>query len=180
MSHHRLAPVRCSGSRPRADGSGRLLSVESENLNLSLPMMTLSDRQPRGFRLSGCLLAALLAGTALCAQTSSLLRLQSITAGGGEPVEFNFMDQGSGATGYVVEVSAAVGPDASWSPDGEAQIIDLGGGQYRVETIDSGFLGYTKSPVRSCSITSAKPPTRLATTGTPVAIPSKATIPNGS
>jgi len=92
-------------------------------------------------RLSSCLLATLLLATALSAQTSQLLRLESIAAGMSEPVQFTFVDQGSGATNYLVEVSASVGLDASWSVDNQALIFGLGGNEYRVETSSTESFG---------------------------------------
>ena len=68
---------------------------------------------------------------AVWGQGTPLLRLTSIQVASGNPVQFNFEDQGTGATNYIVEFSTAVGGGA-WSNLTAAVVTPLGGGNYHV------------------------------------------------
>ncbi len=67
------------------------------------------------------------------AQVSDLLSLQSIRFTSGGPVQFTFLDQGTGSTNYQAQFSSRVGSDATWQVDNTAVITALGGGSYRVD-----------------------------------------------
>ena len=76
-------------------------------------------------------LAAYLPAAAL-GQGTSLLRLSTIQVAPGNAVQFNFEDQGTGATNYIVEFSPIVGGGGAWSNITAAVVTPLGGGNYRV------------------------------------------------
>src|SRR5262245_4549529 len=68
-------------------------------------------------------------------QGTSLLRLTTIQVDPDNPVQFNFQDQGTGATNYVLEFSPAV-VGGAWSNISTAVVTPLGGGNYRVMAPD--------------------------------------------
>lgn len=69
-------------------------------------------------------------------QTSPLLYAETITVTTGGPFEFTFRDEGTGATNYVAEFSAALGNGAPWNADPGASITPLGDGSFRVHIAD--------------------------------------------
>jgi hypothetical protein len=65
-------------------------------------------------------------------QESPLLFAETITVNADGPLEFTFRDEGTGATNYVAEFTAALGSTAVWTGDPAAVFTPLGGGAYRV------------------------------------------------
>jgi hypothetical protein len=68
------------------------------------------------------------------AQSSTQLMLQSIqVAPSSGPVNFTFVDLGTGATNYVVEFSDALGASGTWQTNANAIVTPQGGGTYAVQ-----------------------------------------------
>jgi hypothetical protein len=80
------------------------------------------------FAFAGALLPQLASG-----QPSPMLYAQTIKLSSGGLLEFTFRDDGTGATNYVAEFSAEVGPGATWIADPAATISSLGNGAFRVQ-----------------------------------------------
>jgi hypothetical protein len=71
------------------------------------------------------------------AQSTSLLRIESLHVQRGQPLLFTFSDQGTGATNYQLEFSDVVGSASSREAVTAAVITDLGGGLFQVEAPDA-------------------------------------------
>ena len=69
-------------------------------------------------------------------QTSPMLYTETITVSTGGPLEFTFRDEGTGATNYIAEFTAALGNGALWTADPAATITSLGNGAYRIHVAD--------------------------------------------
>jgi hypothetical protein len=73
---------------------------------------------------------------AVWGQGTPLLRLTTLQVAPGNPVQFNFEDQGTGATNYLVEFSPAVGGGGAWSNITAAVVTPLGGSNYQAMVPD--------------------------------------------
>lgn len=73
---------------------------------------------------------------AAAAQPTPFLYIETIQAVPGGPLQMDFRDEGTGATGYVVEYSGVLGDQVAWTVDSGAVITSLGGGEYRIEVAD--------------------------------------------